>query len=151
MRTKHSFVQYTRYLTVAQRCLGRNWGFYSKPTQTSHRSWSPPWKTEPKRLCGRWRPPLPPMRSTGGQRCGGLSYCLIKVAFEAPFFVANMWHLVHGEAGGGEYHEGRIGRLAIGGSCLYTVEGLAWCSGFRISSMQVGAATRWILESYLSG
>jgi hypothetical protein len=32
-RTRNSSVQYTQYLTVAQRSPGRNWGFYSKPTQ----------------------------------------------------------------------------------------------------------------------
>jgi hypothetical protein len=52
------------------------------------------------------------------------------------------WHLVHGELRDGEYHEDRIGGLANGGLSLCTVEGLAWCSGFRSSSMQVGAATR---------
>jgi hypothetical protein len=51
------------------------------------------------------------------------------------------WHLVHGEVRDGEYHENRIGGLANGGSSLCTIEGLACCSGFRSSSMQVGAAT----------
>ena len=40
-----------------------------------------------------------------------------------------------------EYHEGRMGGLAKGGSSLRAVEGLAWCSGLRNSSMQVGATT----------
>jgi hypothetical protein len=61
---------------------------------------------------------------------------------KALSFVAIKRLLVHGEVRGGEYHEGRIGGLAIGGLSLYTVEGLSWCSGFRGSSMQVGAATQ---------
>jgi hypothetical protein len=60
---------------------------------------------------------------------------------EALSFVAIRRLLVHGEVRGEEYHEGRIGGLAVGGSSLYTVEGLAWCSGFYSSSMQAGAAT----------
>jgi hypothetical protein len=60
---------------------------------------------------------------------------------EALSFVAIRQLLVHGEVRGREYHEGRIGGLAIGGSSLYTVKGLAWCCGFHNSSMQVGAAT----------
>jgi hypothetical protein len=60
---------------------------------------------------------------------------------EALSFVAIRRLLVHGEVRGGEYHEGRIGGLAIGGLSLYTVEGFPWCFGFHNSSMQVGAAT----------
>jgi hypothetical protein len=38
------------------------------------------WRTTHRRVYGRWRPPLLPMRSTGGRRHWGLPICLIKVA-----------------------------------------------------------------------
>jgi hypothetical protein len=60
---------------------------------------------------------------------------------EALSFVAIRRLLFHGEVRGEEYHEGRIGGLAVGGLSLYAIDGLAWCSGFCSSSMQVGATT----------
>jgi hypothetical protein len=42
-------------------------------------------------------------------------------------------------------------RTSNGGSSLCTVEGLAWCSGFRSSSMKVGRQHRWSSESCLLG
>jgi hypothetical protein len=47
---------------------------------------------------------------------------------------------VHGEVRRREYHEGRIGELANGGSSLCAVDGLAWCFGLRSSGMEVEAA-----------
>ena len=41
-----------------------------------------------------------------------------------------------------EFHEGRRGGLAKGGSSLRAVEGLAWCSRLYISGMKVGATTQ---------
>jgi hypothetical protein len=41
-----------------------------------------------------------------------------------------------------EFHEGRRGGLAKGGSSLYVVEGLAWCSELHSSGMKVGTTAQ---------
>jgi hypothetical protein len=61
---------------------------------------------------------------------------------EALSFVAIRRLYVHDEVRGGEYHECWIGGLAVGGSSLCTIEGLVWRSGFRSTSLQVGATTQ---------
>jgi hypothetical protein len=50
--------------------------------------------------------------------------------------------LIHGEIRGEEYHEGRIWSTSNGVSGLFDVDGIAWCSGSRSSSMHVGATTQ---------